>query len=220
MSQEAVKVSVSPDGEAFPLPETKDYQAELGRLERLVAEQRALGREIVVVMGVGFVGAVMAEVVADSTGPGRPAGQVRHRHAAPQPPQLLEDSLPEPGPGPGQGRGPRVDVLIARCVKEKKTLTASFSYEALTMADVVVVDVQCDYSKAALADVRQGTVEMHALEESLKVIGEKISASCLVLIETTVPPGTTEFVAYPIMRKAFRSRGLEGEPLLATPSSG
>ncbi len=215
MSQEAVKVSVSPDGEAFPLPETKDYQAELGRLERLVAEQRALGREIVVVMGVGFVGAVMAAVVADSTGPDGQPGKFVIGMQRPSPRSYWKIPYLSRGQAPVKAEDPEVDVLIARCVKEKKTLTASFSYEALTMADVVVVDVQCDYSKAALADVRQGTVEMHALEESLKVIGEKISASCLVLIETTVPPGTTEFVAYPIMRKAFRSRGLEGEPLLA-----
>jgi nucleotide sugar dehydrogenase len=37
-----------------------------------------------------------------------------------------------------------------------------------------------------------------------------------VLIETTVPPGTTEYVAYPIIKKAFEQRGIEnGEPLLA-----
>jgi UDP-N-acetyl-D-glucosamine dehydrogenase len=27
----------------------------------------------------------------------------------------------------------------------------------------------------------------------------------MVLIETTVPPGTTEYVAYPIIKKAFES---------------
>jgi UDP-N-acetyl-D-glucosamine dehydrogenase len=36
-----------------------------------------------------------------------------------------------------------------------------------------------------------------------------------VMIETTVAPGTTEFVAYPIMKKAFQARGLESLPLLA-----
>jgi len=36
-------------------------------LEALVKEQRALGRDIVLVMGVGFVGAIMTGVVADST---------------------------------------------------------------------------------------------------------------------------------------------------------
>jgi nucleotide sugar dehydrogenase len=35
------------------------------------------------------------------------------------------------------------------------------------------------------------------------------------LIETTVAPGTTEQVAYPIMRKVFRKRGIQSDPLLA-----
>jgi len=86
----------------------------------------------------------------------------------------------------------------------------------LPLADVVVVDVQCDYLKEDLGDVRRGRADIAALESSLQVIGEKIEPHCLVLIETTVPPGTTEYVAYPIMKKAFTARGLaDREPLLA-----
>ena len=59
-------VSVCPAGEAFDLPADEDYEQEISRLKELVKAQRAMGREIVVVMGVGFVGAVMAGVVADS----------------------------------------------------------------------------------------------------------------------------------------------------------
>jgi nucleotide sugar dehydrogenase len=49
----------------------------------------------------------------------------------------------------------------------------------------------------------------------LKTIGQKISPSCLVLIETTVAPGTTEFVAWPIIKKEFSRRGIDATPLLA-----
>ncbi|MDT8273899.1 MAG: GDP-mannose dehydrogenase, partial [Desulfomonilia bacterium] len=62
-----IHYSVSPEGTKYPLPQENDYAQEFDRLKSLVAEQRALGREIVVVMGLGFVGAVMAAVVADST---------------------------------------------------------------------------------------------------------------------------------------------------------
>ena len=63
----SMEYSVSPDGKRFRLPGEDDYKKEFERLQGLVAEQRELGREIVVVVGVGFVGAVMAGVVADST---------------------------------------------------------------------------------------------------------------------------------------------------------
>ncbi len=115
-----------------------------------------------------------------------------------------------------EAEDPEVAPLIHRCVKEKKTLVATYTYEALSLADVVVVDVQCDYNKETLGDVAQGHADIKALEESLKVIGEKIKPDCLVLIETTVPPGTTEYIAYPAIKKAFEKRGLpKAEPLLA-----
>ena len=58
--------SISPTGEKFQLPTQEDYQKEFERLREIVNHQRSLGREIVVVMGVGFVGAVMAAVVGDA----------------------------------------------------------------------------------------------------------------------------------------------------------
>ena len=61
------KYSFSPTGEKFPLPEQEDYSREFERLEEVVKNQRASGREIVLVMGLGFVGAVMAAVVANAT---------------------------------------------------------------------------------------------------------------------------------------------------------
>jgi UDP-N-acetyl-D-glucosamine dehydrogenase len=46
-------------------------------------------------------------------------------------------------------------------------------------------------------------------------IAEHIPPQALVLIETTVAPGTTEQVAYPIIKKIFEKRGIQEEPLLA-----
>ena len=98
---------------------------------------------------------------------------------------------------------------------EKKTLTATYNSECLRLADCVVIDVQCDYTKHDLGDMRTGETEMAALEATMRTIGRLIPPSCLVLIETTVAPGTTEFVAWPILKKAFAQRGIDTEPLLA-----
>ena len=59
-------LSTAPNGESFPLPKQEDYAKEFKRLQTLVKKHRKEGREIVVVMGVGFVGAVMAGIVADA----------------------------------------------------------------------------------------------------------------------------------------------------------
>lgn len=59
-------VSTAPNGEEFPLPTPEDYDREITRLQQLCKTQQDRGRQVVVVMGVGFVGAVMAGVVADA----------------------------------------------------------------------------------------------------------------------------------------------------------
>ena len=210
-------MSICPAGEKFPLPAETEYEGEFKKLKKIVKAERQKGREIVVVMGVGFVGAVMAAVVADSAD--KKTGEPNKFVIGMQRPSLRSYwKIPylNRGEAPVKAEDPEVAPMIARCVNEKKTLMATYTYDVLSLADAVVVDVQCDYQKEALGNVRKGYADIAALESSLKVIGEKISPECLVLIETTVPPGTTEYVAYPIIRKAFDQRGLnDAEPLLA-----
>jgi len=207
--------SISPDGEKFQLPDPDDYAREFERLKNIVHDQRDKGREIVVVMGVGFVGAVMAAVVADTEDEnGNPLKFVIGMQR-PSTRSYWKIPLLNRGLSPVQAEDPEVLPMIRRCVNEKKTLTATFTYDALKLADVVVVDVQCDYLKESLGDVKNGQADMAALEISLEIIAEHITPDALVLIETTVAPGTTEQVAYPIMRKMFRKRGIESDPLLA-----
>jgi nucleotide sugar dehydrogenase len=211
-----MEYSVSPDGERFPLPDEDAYKREFARLDSLVKSQRKEGHEIVVVMGLGFVGAVMAGVVADSVD--RKTGKPNKFVIGMQRPSsrsFWKIPLFNKGVSPIKAEDPEVAPLIERCVKEKKTLTATFTYDALKLADVLVVDVQCDFLKQELGNLRSGHADISALEESFKIIGEKIDPRCMVLIETTVPPGTTEYIAYPLIKKAFRKRGLQDEPLLA-----
>ncbi|MCX5645876.1 MAG: nucleotide sugar dehydrogenase [Phycisphaerae bacterium] len=208
--------SVSPTGEKFELPKSTDYAAELQRLEALVRVARAEGKEIVVVMGVGFVGAVMAAIIADTVDKktGKPSKFVIGCQR-PSPRSYWKIPLLNRGQSPVKAEDPEVDPMIARCVNQKKTLVATYSSDCLKLADCVVVDVQCDYTKHELGNMCTGEAEMNALEATMKTIGERITPNCLVLIETTVAPGTTEFVAWPIMKKAFAKRGLESAPLLS-----
>jgi len=159
-------ISLAPDGREYPLPNPADYKAEFQRVEALVKESRALGREIVVVMGVGFVGAVMAAIVADVTDKkGKPTKFVIGVQR-PSPRSFWKIPTLNKGVSPVKAEDPEVEPLIRRCVLEKKTLLATYTDEVLNLADVVVVDVQLDYLKNELGNVRNGHVEMTALEES------------------------------------------------------
>ena len=117
----AAEYSLSPYGEKFRLPVAGDYAKEFGRLKALVDQHRLLGREIVVVMGVGFVGAVMAAVIADTENKkGHPTkfviGMQRPSSRSYWKIPLLNRGIP-----PVKAEDPQVDPMIERCVKQKKT---------------------------------------------------------------------------------------------------
>jgi len=209
------KYSVSPSGEKFPLPKPEDYKAEFESLKKRIAKEKAKNREIVVVMGVGFVGAVMAAIVADTVDKKGKSSKFVIGMQRPSVRSYWKIPLLNRGISPVKAEDPEVEPMIERCVNEKKTLIATYTYDVLKLADIVVVDVQCDYLKEDLGNVRTGQTDMAALEASLHEIAEHITADALVLIETTVAPGTTEQVAYPIMKKVFKKRGIKTDPLLA-----
>jgi UDP-N-acetyl-D-glucosamine dehydrogenase len=211
-----VDYSISPDGERFALPQKDDYKKEYERLSIITKAEREKGREIVVVMGIGFVGAVMAAVAADSVDKktGKPNKFVIGMQR-PSTRSFWKIPLLNRGISPVSAEDPAVERLIDRGVRKKKTLTATYTYDALKFADVLILDVQCDFVKEGLGDLQSGYVEMDGIEESFKIIAKFIEPDCLVLIETTVPPGTTEYIAYPIIKTAFKKRGIETEPLLA-----
>jgi len=202
-------VSTAPSGEQFVLPSIDDLESESVRITELIMKAKERGDEIVVVMGMGFVGIVMAAIVADVPdkfviGCQRPS--VRSYWKVP---------ILNKGMCPLESSDPEVEELIYRTVFEKETLTVTFNSDCLKLADCVIVDVQCDYIKNELGNVRNGSADIKALEATMRTIGDKKPAHALTLIETTVAPGTTEYVAWPILKKAFKNRGIESEPLLA-----
>ncbi|MEJ2721942.1 MAG: UDP binding domain-containing protein [bacterium] len=211
----AIQYSVNPDGERFPIPQPKEYAPEFRRIKRLTDKARKEKKEIVVVMGVGFVGAVMAAIVADTVdSKGKPSKFVIGCQR-PSTRSYWKIPMLNRGVSPVKAEDPEVDEMIHRCVNEKKTLVATYNSDVLKLADCVVVDVQCDYTKHDLGNMITGEADMAALEATMRTIGEKIPPKCLTLIETTVAPGTTEFVAWPILKKAFAKRSIRSAPLLA-----
>ena len=208
-------VSISPDGKEYALPEKEDYAREFNRISELAASARKNGQEIVVVMGVGFVGAVMAAIIADSVNKQGKSAKFVIGMQRPSVRSFWKIPMLNMGLSPVKAEDPEVDPLITRCVNTKKTLIATYTYDVLSLADIVVIDVQCDYTKNELGNVKNGHVDMAALEEAFEIIANKIQPDALVLTETTVAPGTTEQVAFPIMKKIFKKRGIHSDPLLA-----
>ena len=207
--------SINPAGEKFPLPLKNEYDQEFIRLQELAEKVRSEGKEIVVVMGLGFVGAVMAAIVADTTDESGISTKFVMGCQRPSTRSYWKIPMLNKGISPVKAEDPEVEKIIHRTVVKKQTLVATYNSDCLKLADCVVVDVQCDYAKQELGNMRSGEADMAALEATMKTIGEKIPPHCLVLIETTVAPGTTEFVAWPILKKAFAKRKINSVPILA-----
>lgn len=202
-------ISISPDGREFPVPSEEQSNADFVRVRKLAEDARKRGDEVVVVMGMGFVGIVMAAIVADAPnkfviGCQRPSAR-----------SYWKVPILNTGVNPLEAEDPEVSELISRTISEKKSFIATSNSDCLKLADCVIVDVQCDYIKKEFGNVRNGTADVKALELTMRTIGMKKPPKALTLIETTVAPGTTEFVAYPILQEEFNKRGIEEDPLLA-----
>ena len=156
-SDESVsEYSISPAGEKFSLPEKQEYSKEFARIEKLASQARKDGKEIVVVMGVGFVGSVMASIIADTKDEKGQDSKFVIGCQRPSTRSYWKIPLLNRGESPVKAEDPEVDKIIKRSVLEKKTLTATYNNDCLKLADCVVVDVQCDYTKHDLGNMRTG----------------------------------------------------------------
>src|SRR5215469_16236414 len=78
--------------------------------------------------------------------------------------------------------------------------------------EIVVVDVQLDVD----FDTHPPSAKFEPFLAAIKTLSARLPAGALVLIETTVPPGTTERLVIPELRKGLAARGLDpGSVLVA-----
>ena len=83
-------------------------------------------------------------------------------------------------------------------------LKATSNKDAYTEADIVLVSINCDLVKQN----GQGKIALDHFTRSIKEIVENISEDTLVIIESTVPPGTCEKIVYPLFEDVFNKRKL------------
>ena len=213
-----LKVSIAPDGREFPLPTEEENAKEREILKQITEEQRALGRKIVAVQGLGFVGCVMASVVADATDKdGKPIYYV-HGHQRASKRSYWKVPVINTGVPPVSSSDPEVPEIFHRTVVEKKNFRATSEDSVYSLVDVVVVDIQLDATKPAFGEAEKGYCDITAFREGIRMLGQHIRPDCMVLVETTVPPGTCEKVVKPILEEEFTKRGIDiaiNPPLVA-----
>ena len=179
--------------------------AEADRLRRFVEANQ--GREVVAVQGLGFVGSAMVAALAKA------------RHADGNPRfavigvDLGDDRNGLKIKAVLRGESPIVssDQSLASAFKvglATGNLTATSDTSAFALADVVVIDVNLDVRKPSSELARYEVVD-GPFRRAIGAIAEHITEDTLVVVETTVPPGTTERVVIPMIEDSCRRRGLD-----------
>src|SRR5919108_4035915 len=166
-------------------------------------------RPTVCVQGLGFVGAAMATAVATARDP-------RGEHLF----NVVGVELPT-----AEGRA-KVDALNAgrfplatsdaeltaavEAAHARGNLVATCDKRAFSLASVTVVNVPLD-----LTDGREGrSVDFEAFRAAIRTLGTYMPPGSLVVVETTVPPGTCERVVAPQIEAALAQRGLPWDAIL------
>jgi nucleotide sugar dehydrogenase len=183
-------------------------------LAREAGRQRAAGREIVVVQGLGFVGAAVAAVIAGA-----------RDDAARAPFHVIGLDLPTPA---GQAKAAAIaagetpirspDRELDRLTREGVSaglLTATVDARALGLADVIVVDVGLDVSERGNGDPRAIAIGRAPFEAAVRAVGRHMRPNALVMIESTVPVGTTRAIVAPLLDEERRRRGITAPVLVA-----
>jgi UDP-N-acetyl-D-glucosamine dehydrogenase len=191
-----------------PFGETYEYSINATSEQSRLNAFTSSNRKTVVIQGLGFVGTAMAAAVANA----------KDRNG-----ELLYNVIGLDLPNEANyWKIARVNAGLASVVSTDASLdaayttahangnlTATYNPYAYTLADVVVIDIHLDIKKTQAGNAREYDFTFDRYAEAIKPIAERVRANTLVLVETTVPPGTTEKILKPMFARAFRDRGMD-----------
>ena len=163
------------------------------------------GKKVVVVQGMGFVGSVMGLVVANALTEEYAVIGIDLPTAA----SYWKICSINEGIFPVLASDPKISQYYAHS-RNKKNYYATIDPYAYSKADVVIVDINLDVKKKSTAakDLEDYSVDLTPFKKAISSIGTQCKPDVLVLVETTVPPGTTGKVVKPLLEECLQQRGL------------
>jgi UDP-N-acetyl-D-glucosamine dehydrogenase len=197
----STNISVNPfTGKQYELPATIDDKE--GILHFI---ERNKGKKVVVVQGLGFVGAVMSLVCANA---------LTEEYAVIGVDLARKDtfwkikSINE-GIFPIFASDPKIEEFYQKS-KDKGNFYATFDPFAYSLADAIIVDINLDVQKKSNfdKDLESYDVDLNPFKMAMKAIGKVCKSDVLILVETTVPPGTCQKIVKPTIEACLTERGL------------
>lgn len=168
-------------------------------------------RKVVCVQGLGFVGSAMSVAIASARDSGGNPFYNVIGVDVPGEAGIRKALAINEGVFPFENS----DKKLEKKLQEAATvgnLKATTDKGFFKYADIVVVDINLDVK---YRDDGSPYLDLRLFKEAMRTIGSRIKEDTLVLVETTVPPGTCQRVVKPIISEEFKKRGLAGEPHIA-----
>jgi nucleotide sugar dehydrogenase len=162
-------------------------------------------KKVIVVQGLGFVGAVMSLVCANAvTEEYAVIGVDLADESAYWKIKSIND-----GVFPLIADDPKIMEFFQSAI-EKGNFFATYDPLAYQYADVIIVDINLDVQKQSREDssLKEFDVNLSGFKSAIKSIGKNCQDDVLILIETTVPPGTCENVVKPLIEGELIKRNL------------
>lgn len=164
-------------------------------------------RKIVCIQGLGFVGAAMALAVANAKdAEGRPLYNVIGVDVPDEPGRRKVKSINE-GKFPFENNDKKIQQAQKEAFKNGN-IWAVTEEDVFALADVVVVDINLDIK---YGEMGEPILDLELFKGAMRTLGSHIKESTLIIVETTVPPGTCEKVVKPIIVDEFIRRGLDSD---------
>ena len=208
-------MSLSIDAKDCSIITEDGVQPSFEQIMKKVEWNRNKGRKIVVVQGLGFVGTAVAAVIADAKDS---IGQALYcvigidlATAA----GLFRVTKINEGISPILSPDKELSILLHTAVHDTKNLFATVSEEIFRLADIIVVDVPLDVYQERVESEANIKVDLETFKAAIRSIGRNMRFDALVIIETTVPLGSTEQIALPILQSEREQRNLQGPICLA-----
>jgi UDP-N-acetyl-D-glucosamine dehydrogenase len=196
-----INKSVSPlTGTVYDIPQRANDQQ---GVDHFVSSHP--GKPVVVVQGLGFVGAVMALVCANALTEEYAVIGIDLTSAA----TYWKIRSINDGVFPVVAADKKVDEFHRRALK-KGNLFATYDPYGYSKADVIIVDVNLDVQKESdeAGDLLRYDVDLSNFRNAITAIGDNCKENVLILVETTVPPGTCQMIVKPIIAECLARRGL------------
>ena len=102
---------------------------------------------------------------------------------------------------------------LKEAVTKNKNLRATTDEKSYIEAEFVVIALNLDINKNN-ENYFEPKVKFDNFKKGILTIGKRIKPYCLIIIETTIPPGTTEKIVETIITEEFLRRNINTRPLI------